>query len=103
MPDIHRVKTIDVLRWIDRGHHPSSIDIARQRQLDEDAVDLVVTVEPGDQFEDTGFAAISRQAVFERGDPGLGTGAGLAANIKLARWVVADQDRGEAGRDPMAA
>src|SRR2546430_7039925 len=103
MPDIHWVKTVDILRWIDRGHHPPSIDIARQRQLDEDAVDLVVAVELGHQFEDAGFAAISRQAVFERGDPGLGAGARLAANIKLARRVVADQDRGKTGREPMAA
>src|SRR5438105_3568085 len=103
MPDVHWVKTVDILRRIDRSHHPSSIDIARQRQLDEDAVDLIVTVELGDQFEDAGFAAISRQAVFEGGDPGLGAGARLAANIKLARRVVADQDRGKTGCDAMGA
>src|SRR5258708_5414733 len=102
MPDIHRVKTVNVFRRIERGHYPPRVDAARQWQLDKDAVDSVVAIEPGDQLEDFRHSAIAGQAVFERSDPHFGTGACLVANIDLARRIVADQDRGKTGGDPMA-
>ena len=87
MPDIHRVEAVDILRRIERHHHLPRVDTMRQRQLDEDAVDPVVAIEPGDQLKDC------------RGYPHFGTGACLVANIDLARRIVADQDRGKTGSD----
>src|SRR6266571_3493809 len=95
MPDIHRVKPVDVFRRVEDGYYPPRVDTARQRQLDEDRVDPIVAIEPGDQFEDPGFAATIGQAVFERRNPHVGTGARLVANIEPARRIVADQDRGK--------
>ncbi len=102
MPDIHRVKAVDIFRRIERGDHVARIVAARQRQLYQDAVDPVVGVESGYQLKDRGDTGIRRQAEFERGDPSGGAGARLAANIELARGIVADQDRGETGGDLMA-
>src|SRR5260370_42412296 len=102
MPDIHRGKTVKSLRRTERGHYPPRVDAARQWQLDKDAVDSVVAIEPGDQLEDFRHSAIAGQAVFERSDPHFGTGACLVANIDLARRIVADQDRGKTGGDPEA-
>src|SRR6266478_10100181 len=101
MPDIHRVETVDILRRIERRHHLPRVYAVRQRQLDEDAVDPVVTIEPGDQLDDCRYAAIAWQAVLERGDPHFGAGTRLVANIELARRIVADQDRGQTGGDPV--
>ena len=101
MPDIHRVETVDILCRIERRHHLPRVDTERQRQLDEDAVDPVVTIEPGDQLKDCRYAAIAWQPVLERGDPHFGAGASLVANIELARRIVADQDRGKTGGDPI--
>ena len=52
--------------------------------------------------EQRGHSAIRGQAMLERGDPGLAAGARLAAYIDLARRVVPDQDRGQAGHDAVA-
>src|SRR6188508_1092889 len=39
--NIHRMKTVDVFRRIDRLEYLACIDLRRQRKLDEDAVDVV--------------------------------------------------------------
>ena len=77
------------------------VDAVRQRQLHQDAIDLLVGVEPGNEIEDGRGGAVRRQAMLERGDPGGGAGPRLAADIDLAGGVVADQHRGEPGRYAM--
>src|SRR5215216_3696373 len=47
----YRMKPVDVLRWIDSFDDCSLVDLARQRQLSENAVDAVARVQSGDQSE----------------------------------------------------
>ena len=91
------MKTVDVLFRIDRGNHAMHVDLAGQRQLDENSVNPVVSGERGDFGDQHGFAGIARQTPLERGEPGRGASIGLGADIAAARRIVADQDRGEAG------
>ncbi len=72
-----------------------------QRQLDEDAVDVVAGVEGGDQVEH-----VFGGDVVGRGDEvavnaEFGAGLHLAADVDLRGGDVADQDRGEAGPDAL--
>ncbi len=53
------VEAVDVLGRVDRGDHRLLVDLRRQRQLDEDAVDRVVGVEPRDQGEQLVLADVS--------------------------------------------
>src|SRR5438094_3705957 len=97
MPDIDRVKTVNVLRRIERRDDPARIDALRQWQLDEDAVDPLIDVQFRDQLEDIVVTGRGGQAKFERGDPRRSAGASLVADIDLARRILADEDRGETG------
>ena len=66
--DIERVEAVDVLGRIDRVDHALRIDLLRQRQLHQDAVDRVVGVELRDQRQQLGLAGRRRQAVLEARD-----------------------------------
>ena len=101
-PDIERVKAVDVLRRIERGDHRLRIDAARQRQLDEDAVDPVVGIEPVDQLEDRRGVGIRRQTDIRTRRSRPRRRRAPCCEHRLARRVVADEDRGEAGGDLMA-
>ena len=68
--DIDDVEAVDVLVGIDRGQDRGLVDLLRQRQLHQDAVDAVVAVELLDQVEQLGLAGRGRQAVVERGHAG---------------------------------
>ncbi len=50
-PDVDRVEAVDVLAEIDRAEDFLLLEVARQRRLDEDAVDFRIVVEPVDQVE----------------------------------------------------
>ena len=77
------------------------IDLWRQRQLDQDPVDPVVGVERVDFADQRCLAGIGRQAALERDEPGGAAGIALGADIAAARRVVADEDGGEAGGQPV--
>ena len=61
-PGVHGVKAVDVLDRIDRADDASLVDLAGQRQLDEDAVDLLIGVQVGDEVEQLRLARLLRQA-----------------------------------------
>ena len=67
------------------------VDLLRQRQLHEDAVDRWVGVEPVDQRQQIGLAGVGGQAVLEALHPGLDRRLALVADIDLARRILADQ------------
>ena len=94
--DIDRVKPIDVLFRVDRRHHPMNVDLRRQRQLHQNAVDRARRALSLRDFRDerrsrwrtAAGAARTSQARRRRRRR-------LGADITAARRVVADQDRGE--------
>ena len=55
---VHRMEAVDVLGRVDRLDHPRRVDLRRQRQLDQDPVDLRVGVELADQLEQLRLADV---------------------------------------------
>ena len=75
------------------------VDLLGQRQLHQDAVHGRIGVELLHQRQQFGLADAVRQAVIERAHAGLDRDLGLAADIGLARRIVAGQHHRETGRD----
>ena len=69
----------------------------RQGQLDEDAVDRLVAVEIVDEAKQLGLGGVGGQAMLEARHAGGERRLVLGADIDLARRILADQQRGEAG------
>ena len=90
------MEPVDILAGIDRGDDRLFVELARERQLDEDPVNRRVLIEPLDQREQRRLAGIGRQAVFEAGDARRLAGLALGADIDLARRILADQHHSEA-------
>jgi hypothetical protein len=79
------------MRWIAGARRD-----ARQRQLDQDAVDLRVGVELVDQVEQLGLGGTGRQVVVMRLDADLLGGTALVAHVHGRGRVAADQHHGQA-------
>ena len=73
------------------------MDLRRQRQLNQDAVDLAVGIEPVHERQDLFLRRRRRQRVVEGAHPGLERLARLAADIDLACRIVADEHDREPG------
>ena len=67
-----------------------------QRQLDEDAVDRRIGIEPVDQLEQFRLAGVGGQPVLEAQHPGLERRLALVADIDGAGRILADQHHGKA-------
>ena len=98
--DIQRMEAVDILGRIDGQQHLRGVDVLGQRQLHQDAVHGLVGVEPGDQRQQLGFGRALGQAMIEARHAELGRELALAADIDLARRVLADQHRCQARLGP---
>ena len=95
--DIDGVEAVDVLAMVDGLDDFLAVDVAREGQLDDEAVDASIVVELVDFAEEFGFA----DGVFET-DESAFKSAGFAgeyfiANVGFAAAVVAHKDGGEVG------
>ena len=97
---VDRGEAVDVLAGIDRGDHRVGIDLVGDRQLDEDAVDVLVEAEPADQLEQLVLVGLRRQPVVDRAHPDLLAGPVLVADVDLGGRVLADDHRGQRRRPP---
>ena len=93
------MKAVDVLDRVDCAQGPLLVDLAGQRELNEDAVDRVVRVQFGDQREQLVLRRLRGQVVVVRGDSGPASGLVLAPDVDLGGGIVADED----GREPERA
>src|SRR5271156_6841993 len=48
-PDVDGMKAVDIFRWIDGHQYSFRVHVRRQRQLNQDAVDVVAAVQVFDQ------------------------------------------------------
>ncbi|MOA17788.1 hypothetical protein D3C78_1380570 [compost metagenome] len=81
--DVERVETVNVFIRMNTLQHFDVIDAGRQWQLDQDAVDLAVGIQPVDQRQQFGLTGGGRQIVGAREETHLITGAALAADVNL--------------------
>ena len=80
-----------------------AVDVRRQRQLHEDAVDVVARVEAPNDIEQVGFAGRRWHLDLERRHAGRGRLAPLVAHVDFAGWIFSDQDHGETRRQAVIA
>ena len=83
---------------IDCLKHPLLVDLLRQRQLHQDAVDRRIAVEPVDQRQKFVGGGLGRRAMELADDAGLFAGLLLVPHIDLAGRIFADQNGGQARR-----
>ena len=94
---VDRMETVDVFLRGDAPKHALGVDMARQRQLDQDAVDLLSAVElldHGHQFRRRGLCG-QAQGLGVR--PDAVAGADLVSDVDLGSRILADQNGGKAG------
>ncbi len=96
-PDVVGVEAVDVLHRQDRLGHRFLVDVPGQRQLDQDAVDGGVGIEPRDQVEQLDLRRRRRQVVGERAHAHRLGRPPLVADVDLRRRVLAHQHDGEPG------
>ena len=89
------MEAIDVFRRIDALDDRRAADVCGQRQLHQDAVDALVSVELIDQCEKLRLGSRCRQVVGEGHDADLLAGATLAAHVNPGGGVIAHLDDGQ--------
>jgi len=94
------VEAVDILARRNRLEDLPLVDMLRQGELHQDAVDPLIPVQALDQRQQFRFAGVGRQLVFIGKDPGLLAGLLLHRNVDPAGRVVADQHHGEPGSHP---
>ena len=99
-PGADRGQAIDVLVGIDPFDHVLLVQMPRQRQLDQDAIDQRIGVELVDQRDQIGLRRIRRQLVFKAGHAAFDGLLGLAGDIDLAGRILAHQHHGQPGLAP---
>jgi hypothetical protein len=97
--DIGNVKAVDVLGGIDRVDHLVGVNVARQRQLHEDAVHLRRGVELFHQRQQVGLGGVGVELVLVGIHPRLDRHPALGADIDLAGRVLAHQHHRKPRRD----
>ena len=98
-PDIHRMEPIDILVRRHRLQQPLRVDVLRQRQLNQNAVDVVARIQLRHQRQHL----IGRDALGRRQhlavDAEFAAGLHLAANINLRGRHLAHQNHRQPGSD----
>ena len=100
-PRIERMKAVHILHGVDGEHHAIGLDLLGQRQLHENAVDLLVGVELRDQLEQRILRGRARQAVLDGVHARLLGLARLVAHVNLARRVIAHEHDRKPGLQAM--
>jgi hypothetical protein len=98
--DVPGMEAVDIEARVDRVEDLALVDVVRQRQLDEDAVDARVRVQLRHEAEELLLGRLRRQVLPQREDADLLAGLLLVAHVDAARGVVADEDGGEARSSP---
>jgi hypothetical protein len=94
--DVHHMKAVDVLCGRNSGQHLHGIDVLRQRQLNENAVNGGIIVELLDNRQNIGLGCFGRQLVLPRIHADFDRLLRLVGHIDLGGRVFAHQNDGEA-------
>jgi hypothetical protein len=86
------MEAVDVLCGIDCAQHLVGIDLGRQRQLDEYAVDGIVTIECRYKLKKFCLGRIDWEAMLKGRHAGFQCLLRLRSNIDLACRIVADEN-----------
>ncbi len=95
--DIERMKTVHILDRINGGNDPVLVDMFRQGQLHQNAIDHRIGIHLGNQFEQIALRHIGRQAMLDTGHACRFRCLALAADIDLTGRILADQHDRQCG------
>ena len=96
MADVFRMEAVHVLARVDPVDQAVGVRDARQRQLDQDAVDLGIGVELVDQGQQFGLGGAGRQVVIEGFDAHFLGRTALVAHVHGRGRVATHQHHGQA-------
>src|SRR6202043_1326775 len=96
-PEIERMEAIDILGGIDRFKHAFGVDVGRERQLHEDAVDFVALVEVGDDFEQSAGGSCFGGLELPASEDQFFAGGDFTFDVHAGSGIVAYQPGGQAG------
>src|SRR5690606_17420739 len=96
--DVLWVEAVDILARIDPVDQRTGVAPVRQRQLDQDAVNLRIGVEAVDQLQQLGIGGRGRQVVVQRSYPDFLGCPTLVADVYRRGRIVAHQHDCQAGR-----
>ena len=94
-PSADRRQTVYVLVREDHPGERRAVEALRDWELEQDAADVGVLVALLDNGCHFVLSGIGGQVSVEVGDPHLGRGLPLVADVDLGRGVIPDQDRGQ--------
>ncbi|ARF89629.1 uncharacterized protein BCN122_II2886 [Burkholderia cenocepacia] len=89
------METINILVDIDRFDDPPHVDVGRQWQLNQNAVNALIGVQPMNQLEHIPLCRRRWQHVALAANPTLLAGAQLVTYVHCRGWVIADQHHSE--------
>lgn len=89
---IDDVQTVNVLLWRDRQDDRLGVQVLRQRELDENAMDGRVGIELGHQLLKRFLSGVVGQTVLDRFEAALLGHLALGIDIGMAGRIVADDD-----------
>ena len=97
--DVERMQPVDVLLGRHRPLDLELVQMVRERQLDDDPVDLGVAVQAADRGEQLVLGHVGGQVDLLGADPDVGAGLVLRPHVDARGLVVAHEDGGQAGGD----
>ena len=92
------MEAVHVLDRVDRAQHGVRVDLARERELDEDPVDAVVAVELVEELEQRALRRVGREPAVDAAQAVRGRGLVLLPHVDVRSRVVADEHRREPDR-----
>jgi hypothetical protein len=99
LADIDGVEAVDVLAVIDGAENFVFLEVARERGLDEDSVDLGIVVEAVDEGEKLGLGCFFLQHNGVGVDAEFGRLGAFHADVGLRGGIFTNADESDAGRD----
>src|ERR1700719_661182 len=93
------MKSVDIFSGIYGFEDEFGIDLWRQRELDEDAIDGRIAVQVVDELQHFASAYSCRRSMHPAGDPELLARSDLAFHVKLRCRIVTHQYSSEARTD----
>ena len=97
------MQAVGVLVGVDREQRRLGVEVVGERDLEDVGVDLGITVVTVDDRVQRLLRDRRRQLTVDRPHTDLGRVLALQSHVRVARRVVADEDRPEAGRDALLA
>ena len=95
--DVDGMEAVDIFGWIDGHQYTFRVHLRGQRQLHQDAVDIVAAVQLFNQCEQFRGGCGFRRRVLLAVDANFFAGFDFAAHVNFRRRIVADENDGEAG------